>query len=136
MILISAVTDIGPGGYRNSLVPQRGRADLSPQSFAHLIHIPVLAFHAEGDTTVPIQHIRKFHKTLLAEKTPTRLVQVPVARHDFHRVDPYIAQVRTEITDFLIARGLVDDRYPDHAAAADALLAEVTPQPPDEPSAT
>lgn len=121
VILLSAVTDTGPEGYRNVMLPQRGRRDLSPVEFADRIRCPLLALHSSGDTTVPIAQARHFYKTLIARKTPSRLVEVDTVRHDFHRVGPHRARVHTEIRDFFIARRLVRDSYPDHGAAADAI---------------
>lgn len=124
MILLSGVTDIGPGGYSNCMIPQRGRSDISPLGFADLIQIPVLAIHANGDETVPISQARKFYKTLIAQKTPARLVEIDSKRHDFHRIEHFQVHVRTEILDFLYARRLVRGDYPDHARLADRRMLE------------
>ncbi len=131
LVLLSAVTDTGPQGFRNCMVPQRGRADISPQTFVDLIRAPVLMIHANKDQSVPVVQIRSFYKALIAQRTPARLVEVDSERHDFHRLEHFSALVQTEVRDFLYARKLVDQSYPDHATAAEAIRGAAKEPPPN-----
>lgn len=112
VVLFSAVTDLGPAGYRNSMVPEGGRADLSPVGFAGEIPCPVLAFHASGDPTVPVAQAEGFDAALRGAGVPARLVTAESGAHGFHRDEGHLATCLTEIEAALRRHGVLPD-YPD-----------------------
>jgi len=63
-ILLNPVTDIAAGGFANRVVPQQGRADLSPMQrcVGHdlLGATRCLIVHGDGDTVIPIETSRLF----------------------------------------------------------------------------
>lgn len=65
LMLFSAVTDTGPGGFRNRQIPADGRADASPHHNLDKLSLSgsgpfLLAFHGRADETVPIAQVERF----------------------------------------------------------------------------
>lgn len=86
MILFSPVTDVGPEGYRNGMIPQARRADISPDP-AVFSQLPEDAFigilHGENDDVVPIECSERFVAALPLSSERKPFVRIPDRNHGF-----------------------------------------------------
>lgn len=118
LVMFSAVTNLEPGGYRNAMVPEGGRADLSPSGFLADIPCPVLAFHATQDPVVPHAHAVAFDADLRAAGHESRLVTAESEIHGFHRDERHLATSLTEIEADLRRYAILPPDYPDPRGTA------------------
>lgn len=99
-VLLNPVTDIAAGGFSNRVIPEQGRADLSPmrRCVGHdLLGITrCLIAHGERDDVVPIETSRRFAR--IWPRGRCEMHEYAGAGHGFfnhpRHSDPVVAQIR------------------------------------------
>jgi pimeloyl-ACP methyl ester carboxylesterase len=103
LILINPVTDIGPGGFANAVVPEGGRPTLSPlrRYPGHPLcrQLRLFIAHAEQDPEVPVSAVRDL--AMLWPTARCRLVTFPHSGPGFFNRPPNRDRVAAMVRDFI-----------------------------------
>ena len=103
LILLNPVTDTGPDGFSNRVVPATGRPDISPlrvyAGHPILQRLHCLIGHGDADAVVPISASERFAALWPAGRC--RLVTYHNARHGFFHKPPRDQLMAAAILDFL-----------------------------------
>jgi acetyl esterase/lipase len=108
LILFSTVSDTSP---QTGYTPQRFSEHATALSPVHQLEEnmpPVLAFHGDADTLVPLAQAVALREKLVAEGNTCELIIVPGGSHNFDRDLPeWQEKSRDLVVQFLARRGLV-----------------------------
>ena len=104
-VLLNPVADIAPGGFSNRVVPQEGRADLSPMQRYDgqdiLRSMRCFIAHGDRDEVVPIETSRRFARLWPADRC--EMHDYAGAGHGFFNHPRHIPSVAAQVAAFLEA---------------------------------
>lgn len=107
LILFNPVSDTGPDGFTNEVVPAEGREDINPMRiYADPDQRPrthCLIAHGRADDVVPVEASRSFAR--LWPQNNSKLIEVPNAQHGFFNRQPHCTTMAGHVARFVAGPG-------------------------------
>jgi len=107
LILFNPVSDTGPGGFANEVVPAAGREDINPVRLyaepGQRPRVHCLIAHGRADDVVPVEASRSFAR--LWPPVNCKLIEVPNAQHGFFNRQPHCTTMSDHVARFVAGGG-------------------------------
>ncbi len=107
LILFNPVSDTGPGGFANEVVPAAGREDINPVRLyaepGQRPRVHCLIAHGRADDVVPVEASRSFAR--LWPPANCKLIEVPNAQHGFFNRQPHCTTMADHVARFVALGG-------------------------------
>jgi acetyl esterase/lipase len=101
LILYNPVLDLSSEGFSSKAVPPGGDTRISPLHMSLGKLPPMLIFHGENDTVVPIAISRRFAEQAASKGSNIVLRERPKAKHGFANNEPALSETTLDAVSFV-----------------------------------